>query len=109
MPRPRSTMRKIREILRLSHGEGLSRRKVGAATGSPYSTIADHLARAERAGVEEEPAVREGDERVHLAGESGVDPEVAAQHLENLSGDPSVLHADAVAALDREVELPIVV
>ena len=51
MPRPRSTMRKIREILRLSLGEGLSRRQVGAATGSPYSTIADHLARAERAGL----------------------------------------------------------
>ena len=51
MPRPRSTMRKIREILRLSLGEGLSRRQVGAATGSPYSTIADHLGRAERAGL----------------------------------------------------------
>jgi len=52
VPRPRSTMRKIREILRLSLGEGLSRRQVGAATGSPYSTVADHLARARRAGLE---------------------------------------------------------
>jgi transposase len=51
VPRPRSTMRKIREILRLSLGEGLSRRQVGAATAMPYSTIADHLARAERAGL----------------------------------------------------------
>jgi len=51
VPRPRSTMRKIREILRLSLGEGLSRRQIGAATGSPYSTIADHLGRAERAGL----------------------------------------------------------
>jgi hypothetical protein len=51
VPRPRSTMRKIREILRLSLGEGLSRRQVSAATGSPYSTIADHLARAARAGL----------------------------------------------------------
>ena len=51
MPRPRSTMRKIREILRLHLGEGLSRRQVGAATGSPYSTIADHLGRAGRAGL----------------------------------------------------------
>jgi len=51
VPRPRSTMRKIREILRLVIGEGLSRRQVAAATGSPYSTIADHLARAQRAGL----------------------------------------------------------
>ena len=51
MPRPRSTMRKIREILRLVIGEGLSRRQAAAATGSPYSTIADHLGRAARAGL----------------------------------------------------------
>jgi transposase len=44
-------MRKIREILRLVLGEGLSRRQAAAATGSPYSTIADHLARAQRAGL----------------------------------------------------------
>ena len=51
VPRPRSTMRKIREILRLVIGEGFSRRQAAAATGSPYSTIADHLGRAERAGL----------------------------------------------------------
>jgi hypothetical protein len=33
VPRPRSAMRKIREILRLALGEGLSRRATGAATG----------------------------------------------------------------------------
>jgi transposase len=44
-------MRKIREILRLSLGEGLSRRATGAATGLPYTTVADHLARAVRAGL----------------------------------------------------------
>jgi transposase len=44
-------MRKIREILRLAVGEGLSRRQVGAATGTPYTTVADHLARAARAGL----------------------------------------------------------
>ena len=48
MPRPRSAMRKIREILRLSLGEGLSRRRVGAAPGLPYTTVADHLRRARR-------------------------------------------------------------
>jgi transposase len=44
-------MRKIRDILRLALGEGLSRRQTGAATGTPYATVADHLARAGRAGL----------------------------------------------------------
>ena len=44
-------MRKIREILRLAIGEGLSRRQVAAATGVPGSTVGDHLARARRAGL----------------------------------------------------------
>jgi hypothetical protein len=39
VPRPRSTMRKIRDILRLHLGEGLSRRKVGAATGLPFRPL----------------------------------------------------------------------
>jgi hypothetical protein len=51
VPRPRSAMRKIREVLRLSLGDGLSRRQVGAATGLPYTTVADHLARARAAGL----------------------------------------------------------
>jgi len=51
VPRPRSAMRKIREILRLALGEGLSRRTTAAATGLPYTTVADHLARAARAGL----------------------------------------------------------
>ena len=51
MPRPRSAMRKIREILRLALGEGLSRRQVAAATGVPGSTVGDHLARARLAGL----------------------------------------------------------
>ena len=44
-------MRKIREILRLILGDGLSRRQVAAATGVPASTVADQLARAQRAGL----------------------------------------------------------
>jgi transposase len=44
-------MRKAREVLRLTFGEGLSRRRVAAATGVPYSTIADCLARAAAAGL----------------------------------------------------------
>ena len=51
MPRPRSAMRKIRELLRLHLGEGLSRRQAAIAAGMPYATAADHLARAERAGL----------------------------------------------------------
>ena len=51
VPRPRSAMRKIREVLRLSLADGLSRRQVGAATGLPYTTVADYLGRARRAGL----------------------------------------------------------
>ena len=51
MPRPRSAMRKIREVLRLTLGEGLSRRQVGVALGMPTTTVADHVARARRAGL----------------------------------------------------------
>ena len=51
MPRPRSAMRKVREVLRLSIGEQMSRRSVAAATGVPYTTIASCLARAAAAGI----------------------------------------------------------
>ena len=51
VPRPRSAMRKIREVLRLSHGDGLSRRQVGAATSLPYTTVSDYLVRARLAGL----------------------------------------------------------
>lgn len=51
MPRPRLAMRKVREILRLARGEGLALREVGAAVGIPFTTVGDHLRRAERAGL----------------------------------------------------------
>src|SRR5262249_14580858 len=44
-------MRKIRELLRLYFGEGLSVRLVGPAIGVPYTTVADHLGRARAAGL----------------------------------------------------------
>ena len=44
MPRPRIAMRKIREVLRLTLGEGLSRRQVGAGRGAVH-TVADYLRR----------------------------------------------------------------
>ena len=51
MPRPRSAMRKIREVLRLSFGQRLARRQVAVAAGLPYTTVSDYLARARRAGL----------------------------------------------------------
>jgi len=51
VPRPRLAMRKVRDILRLAHGEGLPLRQVGAAVGVPFTTVADHLRRAQRAGL----------------------------------------------------------
>ena len=51
MPRPRSAMRKIKEVLRLTFAEGLSRRRVGAAVGLPTTTVFDYVRRAARAGL----------------------------------------------------------
>jgi transposase len=51
VPRPRLAMRKVREILRLALAEGLPLRQVGAALGVPFTTVGDHLRRAERAGL----------------------------------------------------------
>ena len=51
VPRPRSAMRKTREVLRLTLGEGLSRHQVSAATGMPRSTVINCLSRATAAGL----------------------------------------------------------
>jgi len=51
MPRPRAAMRKIREVLRLTLAQGLSRRAAGASVGLPYTTVADYVTRARGAGV----------------------------------------------------------
>jgi transposase len=51
VPRPRIAMRKVRDILRLSWGEGLSHREVGRAVGIPFTTVADHVRRAKAAGL----------------------------------------------------------
>jgi len=52
MPRPRSAMRKIRDVLRLTFGERLSRRQVSASLQMPLTTVNDYVSRAERAGLE---------------------------------------------------------
>lgn len=50
MPRPHTVMRKIRDVLRLT-SEGLSRRQVAASLEMPFTTVSDHVRRAEAAGV----------------------------------------------------------
>lgn len=51
MPAERLSMRKIREILRLCLGQGLSHRKAAASVKASSSTISDTLGRAKVAGV----------------------------------------------------------
>ena len=51
MPRPRVPMRKVRDVIRLALGEGLSLRQVGLALGLPFTTIGDHVRRAVAAGL----------------------------------------------------------
>lgn len=51
MPRPRLAMRKVRDILRLAVGQGLSTRAVGRSLNVPFTTVADHLRRATQAGL----------------------------------------------------------
>lgn len=47
MPRPRVVMRKIRDVLRLTLGEGLSQRRVRQITGVPEATNGLDLLAAE--------------------------------------------------------------
>lgn len=51
MPRPRTAMRKIRDVLRLTYSDGLSRRQVSLSIGIPVTTISEHLGRAKAAGI----------------------------------------------------------
>ena len=51
MPRPRIRMRKIRDVIRLALGEGLSLRQVGLSLGVPFTTVGDHVRRAIAAGL----------------------------------------------------------
>jgi len=44
-------MRKIRDVLRLSLGEGLSLRDVAASLQVPFTTVGDHVRRARAAGL----------------------------------------------------------
>lgn len=44
-------MRKVRDVLRLSFGEGLSYRQVSSSLRVPHTTVADHVRRAKQAGL----------------------------------------------------------
>ena len=51
MPRPHISMRKIRDVLRLSLGEGLSLRDVALSLQVPHTTVGDHVRRAKAVGL----------------------------------------------------------
>jgi len=51
MPAERVSMRKIREVLRLTHALGMSRRLVGEATGIGKTAVGEYVRRAAMAGL----------------------------------------------------------
>lgn len=51
MARPRTAMRKIKEVLRLTHQAGLSEREIAGSLGIAASTVHRYLDRATRAGL----------------------------------------------------------
>src|SRR3984893_6635585 len=51
MPAERLSMRKIRDVLRLTHALGMSRRLVGEATGIGKTAVGEYVRRAAAAGL----------------------------------------------------------
>jgi transposase len=51
MPRPHTTMRHVRDVLRLRFAEGLSLRQVARSLSMAPTTVADYVARATNAGL----------------------------------------------------------
>lgn len=51
MPRPHVPMRKIRDVIRLSFGEGRTLREIGSSLELPFTTVGDHVRRAMAAGL----------------------------------------------------------
>ena len=51
MPAKRLSMRKIKEVLRLCWGQGLSKRKAAGSCGVSRPTVDEYLRRAEAAGL----------------------------------------------------------
>ena len=62
MPRERTTMRKIREILRLKWQHGRSHRDVAASCNVGYGTVVDLLKRAGNAGLVDWQSVENRDD-----------------------------------------------
>src|SRR5688500_7886985 len=51
MPRERSDMRRVKELLRLAHELGYSKRQIALSIRMPKTTVSDYLARAAAAGL----------------------------------------------------------
>ena len=51
MPRPHKAMRKIREVIRLSLGEGLSLRQISSSLQIPTTTVREYVRRARNANL----------------------------------------------------------
>src|SRR5512135_2817758 len=51
VPRERSDMRRVKELLRLAHELGYSNRQISQSIRMPKTTVGDYLARAAGAGV----------------------------------------------------------
>ena len=51
MPRPHIAMRKIRDVIRLTLGEGMSLRQGSASLGVPPTTLAEQVRRIRDAGL----------------------------------------------------------
>ena len=51
MPRERSDMRRVKELLRLAHELGYSKRQIAQSIRMPKTTVGDYLARADAAGL----------------------------------------------------------
>lgn len=64
MAKPRLSMRKIKEVLRLSYQCSLSARQVALSANVSRSTVKDYLVRAERAGIDWAVAERLTEEQI---------------------------------------------
>jgi hypothetical protein len=51
MPRPRTAMRKIGDVLRRTFAEHFSRRQLSASLGIPFTTVCESVQRACQAGL----------------------------------------------------------